>query len=113
METTKCELIEYRGKHYLIFTEKKELKTGDKVLTPFFIPLQTITGRAGGWDLDGFYCVSNSGARLWGNALTVVAATEKEISSDDLIRLKEETFCYVLTENGKPYFLEGKIVIKF
>ena len=115
METAKCKLIEYRGKYYLEFSEKRELKTGDRVLTPYTIALCKILGPAGGWDKEGFYSVTNTSScvSLWGNALNVVAATEEEISPEDLSRIKHMGHCEIILINGKPCFVEGKIAIKF
>ena len=115
MKTAACKLIEYRGVNYLTLTEKKELKSGDRVLLPMFIPLGLILGPAGGWDNEGFYAVSNtsSAVSFWGNALDVVVAVENEIKPEDLIQLKQNIVCSIYLENDKPKFLNGKIEIKY
>ncbi len=115
MEKVTCKLIEYRGRKYLVLNEKKQLKRGDRVLIPMHIPVGEILGPAGGWDMEGFYSVSNTSASvsLWGNALDVIVAIENEIKPNDLVQLKKDEVYSIFFENNKPYFLNGKIVISF
>jgi hypothetical protein len=115
MKKVTCKLIEYRGKKYLLLNEKMELKRGDRVLIPMPIPVGEILGPAGGWDMDGFYSISNTSAAVsfLGNGLSVIAAIENEIKVEDLMQLKEDTVYSILLKNNKPYFLNGKIVISF
>ncbi len=115
MKTAMCKLIEYSGVTYLIFDETKELQRGDRVLTPMRYPLGTVLGAAGGWDMDGLYSISIASGivTLLGRALNVVVALEGEIAKDDLMQLKQNTTCSVVIENGKPFFLEGKVKIIF
>ena len=115
MKTKKCNLCEYRGVNYLVFTEKQTIKVGDRVLTPFSIPLGIVNGVAGGWDMENFYHISNTSGStyLYGPALSIVAATESEISGSDLSRLKSQTNCVVYLEENKILFEGDKIVIGF
>ncbi|HOT89510.1 MAG TPA: hypothetical protein PLC59_08245 [Bacteroidales bacterium] len=113
METTKCKLIEYDGKFYLILSEKREIKTGDRVLTCYIPALQTITGPAGGWDHEGLYTTNHTPACIYvyGKSLDIVVACEEEIQKADLLKLKKEINCSIYTHNGEPCFIKNKILI--
>lgn len=113
METTKCKLVEYRNEFYLVFSEKRDIKTDDRVLTPMHIALQRITGPAGTFDLDNFYSTNHNCGYLYGPALSIVAATENEILPEELAKLKQVINCLVLIKEGIPCFKDGKIVIRY
>jgi len=113
METANCNLIDYRGRYYLVFSENRALRIGDRVLTCGHLPVGRILGPAGGWDHENFWQVSNTAdcVYLYGPALNVIAACEEEIRNDDLRMLQDQKQCTVSIINGKTRFKDGKIII--
>ncbi len=114
MKTVKCEISNYQNRIWILFDDKRKVKVGDRVITPTGITLQKVIIIYNTFDMEGMCATDKTGGvSFLASALSIVAATESEISPADLERVKTQQSCFVYEGDGELILKDGYILLTF